>query len=114
MLALSLGADTYKLKFGHHGANQPVRNEVTGRVEITSQNHGFAVDAESLARVGGRVTHVNLNDGSLEGFVHPGKQIVCVQFHPEASPGPHDADYIFRQFVDRVAARKPIDLEVLA
>ncbi len=113
MLALALGADTYKLRFGHHGANLPVMNHPAGRVEITSQNHGFAVEARSLERVGGTVTHVNLNDGSLEGFLHRDKQIVCVQFHPEASPGPHDADYMFRRFVDFVEQRKPIDEAVL-
>lgn len=109
MLGLALGAKTYKLKFGHHGANQPVRNEITERVEITSQNHGFAVDADSLKKVGGTVTHVNLNDGSLEGFMHKDKQIICVQFHPEAAPGPHDAGYLFERFVAAVAAKRRID-----
>lgn len=112
MLALALGAKTYKLKFGHHGANQPVRNEITGRVEITSQNHGFAVDIESLRKVGGTVTHVNLNDGSLEGFLHKQKQILCVQFHPEAAPGPHDAGYLFERFVAAVAAGRSIDTDL--
>lgn len=112
MLGLALGAKTYKLKFGHHGANQPVRNEITGRVEITSQNHGFAVDADSLRKVGGTVTHVNLNDGSLEGFMHEDKQILCVQFHPEAAPGPHDAGYLFERFVAAVAAKRRIDRSV--
>ncbi len=102
MLALALGATTYKLAFGHHGANVPVRDEDTGRVLITSQNHGCAVDAAALARVGGRPTHVNLNDGSLEGFTHAGHAITAVQFHPEASPGPHDAAGLFRAFVEGV------------
>lgn len=103
LLALALGAQTYKLSFGHHGANMPVLNHISGRVEITSQNHGFAVDAASLERAGGTVTHVNLNDGSLEGYLHRDHRIACVQFHPEASPGPHDAGYLFRRFVEVVA-----------
>jgi len=102
LLALAMGAQTYKLSFGHHGANMPVLNRVSGRVEITSQNHGFAVDAASLERAGGTVTHVNLNDGSLEGYLHRDHRIACVQFHPEASPGPHDAGYLFRRFVEGV------------
>jgi carbamoyl-phosphate synthase small subunit len=114
MLGLALGAETYKLRFGHHGANVPVLNKPADRVEITSQNHGFAVSQESLEKVGGVVTHVNLNDNSLEGFMHPDKRIVAVQFHPEASPGPHDADYVFRRFIDAVRSGKPIDLDLLA
>lgn len=113
LLALALGAQTYKLRFGHHGANVPVRIESTGRVEITSQNHGFAVDVPSLRRVGGRVTHVNLNDGSLEGFIHPDKRLMAVQFHPEASPGPHDAGYLFRRFAGAVTRGAAIDAELL-
>ena len=100
MLGLALGAETYKLKFGHRGANQPVRNEATGKVEITSQNHGFAVDAESLAATGATITHVNLNDQTVEGFTHPGEALFSVQYHPEASPGPHDATYLFDCFRD--------------
>lgn len=98
LLALALGATSYKLKFGHRGANQPVQNLSTGKVEITSQNHGFAIDTGSLEQVGGSVTHVNLNDGTLEGFVHKTMPIMAVQYHPEASPGPHDAAYLFDQF----------------
>jgi carbamoyl-phosphate synthase small subunit len=113
LLALALGATTYKLGFGHHGANLPVYNRPAGRVEITSQNHGFAVDAESLLRVGGAVTHVNLNDGSLEGFVHGDLRLMAVQFHPEASPGPHDAGYLFKRFATAVAARQAIDAGIL-
>jgi len=113
LLSLALGAKTYKLKFGHHGANLPVINQQTGRVEITSQNHGFAVDAESLERVGGTVTHVNLNDGTLEGFLHRDHGIIAVQYHPEASPGPHDARGMFRRFVDSVAEKKPLDVDTL-
>lgn len=100
LLSLALGAKTYKLKFGHHGANHPVLNVETGRVEITSQNHGFAVDIPSLEAVGGRVTHINLYDRSLEGFAHPEKRVFAVQYHPEAAPGPHDSGYLFEQFID--------------
>lgn len=113
LLALALGAETYKLKFGHHGANLPVLNQPAGRVEITSQNHGFAVEAESLARVGGVPTHINLNDRSLEGFVHPDHGIAAVQFHPEASPGPHDAGYLFRRFVQIVGAKQSVDAQMV-
>ena len=113
MLALAMGADTYKLRFGHHGANVPVMNQPAGRVEITSQNHGFAVDVPSLERLGGVVTHVNLNDGSLEGFAHPGLRTLAVQFHPEASPGPHDAGYLFDRFAHAVETGAAIDDELL-
>ena len=98
MITHALGGTTYKLKFGHRGANQPVLNVATGRVEITSQNHGFAIDADSLARRGGTVTHVNLNDKTLEGFVDADRALLAVQYHPEASPGPHDATYLFDCF----------------
>ncbi|MBT3199275.1 MAG: glutamine-hydrolyzing carbamoyl-phosphate synthase small subunit [Phycisphaerales bacterium] len=100
MLSLALGATTYKLKFGHRGINQPVRNEATGKVEITSQNHGFAVDDESLRATGAQVTHMNLNDDTVEGFTHPEHAIFSVQHHPEAAPGPHDATYLFDCFRD--------------
>ncbi|MFQ5494827.1 MAG: glutamine-hydrolyzing carbamoyl-phosphate synthase small subunit [Phycisphaerae bacterium] len=113
LLALALGATTYKLKFGHHGGNQPVLNRPAERVEITSQNHGFAVDAASLKRVGAEITHVNLNDRSAEGFVAPDQQILAVQFHPEASPGPHDCTYVLSQFADAVARKEPLGLRVL-
>ena len=98
LLGLALGAQTFKLKFGHRGANQPVRNLTTGRVEITSQNHGFAVSTDSLESGGGVPTHMNLNDKTLEGFVHKDWPILAVQYHPEASPGPHDATYLFDCF----------------
>jgi carbamoyl-phosphate synthase small subunit len=103
ILALALGARTYKLPFGHHGANHPVKDRATGRVEVTSQNHGFAVDAESCAAAGLEVTHVNLNDGTCEGLRHRSLPVFSVQYHPEASPGPHDAHYLFRRFVDLMA-----------
>jgi len=98
MLALAMGARTYKLKFGHRGVNQPVRNRATGKVEITSQNHGFAVEESSLQATGAPITHVNLNDGTVEGFTHSGQALFSVQYHPEASPGPHDATYLFDCF----------------
>jgi carbamoyl-phosphate synthase small subunit len=94
LLGLAIGADTFKLRFGHRGGNHPVRDIETGRVEITSQNHGFCVNPEGVERAGGRVTHVNLNDGTLEGFVHPDLGVIAVQFHPEAAPGPHDSAHL--------------------
>jgi len=100
LLGLALGATTYKLKFGHRGGNQPVQNLDTRKVEITSQNHGFAVDTESLREVGAEPTHINLNDQTLEGFRHGSEPIFAVQYHPEASPGPHDARYLFDCFVE--------------
>ncbi len=99
LLARSLGAETFKLKFGHHGANHPVRDERTRKVEVTSQNHGFAVDRASLAATGAEVTHVNLNDDTVSGFVHPDKRVMAVQYHPEASPGPHDSHHVIQQFL---------------
>ncbi len=102
LLALALGATTYKLKTGHHGANHPVLDRETGRVEITSQNHGFAVDGNSLAAAGARATHVSLYDSSLEGFTHDDLAAFAVQYHPEASPGPHDSSYLFERFARRV------------
>ena len=105
LLALAIGATTYKLKFGHRGINQPILNTTNGKVEITSQNHGFAVDAASLERHGGEATHMHLNDQTLAGFRVKGKPIFSVQYHPEASPGPHDASYLFDQFVASMRAR---------
>jgi len=106
LLALAVGASTYKLKFGHRGINQPVLNTQTGQVEITSQNHGFAVDPDSLRAAGGVPTHVHLNDGTLSGFRMADKPVFCVQYHPEASPGPHDGSYLFDDFIDAMRARR--------
>ena len=108
LLGRAIGATTYKLKFGHRGGNQPVKNLETGRVEITSQNHGFAVDQKSLESHGGVVTHLNLNDGTVEGFRHQTLPAFCVQYHPEASPGPHDAAYLFDAFVEMMKTKKPV------
>jgi carbamoyl-phosphate synthase small subunit len=111
ILGLAIGAKTYKLKFGHHGANHPVRNERTGRIEITSQNHGFAVDGESLIGAANRrygqvkVTHVHLSDGTIEGFELPDCNAKAIQYHPEAGPGPHDAVYLFKEFVRCIRPR---------
>lgn len=98
LIGLALGGKTFKLKFGHRGANQPVKNLITGRVEITSQNHGFAVDIDSLDKNDVEITHINLNDNTLEGFRHRKLALFAVQYHPEASPGPHDASYLFSEF----------------
>ena len=94
ILGLALGASTYKLKFGHHGGNHPVKDLKTGRVLVTAQNHGFAVDPESLPK-GCSITFKSLNDGTLEGFEAPDRNVRTVQFHPEAGPGPHDARFLF-------------------
>jgi carbamoyl-phosphate synthase small subunit len=105
LLGLACGGKTYKLKFGHRGANHPVINKLTERVEITSHNHGFAVDRDSLNPADVEITHINLNDETLEGFRHRRHPVFCVQYHPEAAPGPHDSHYLFDDFVKLMADR---------
>ena len=106
LLGLALGGRTYKLKFGHHGSNQPVQNLATRRVEVTSQNHGFAVDQETLDPELVEVTHMNLNDNTVEGFRHKKYPLFAVQYHPEAAPGPNDANYLFSNFVKLMKENK--------
>ncbi|HWB83734.1 MAG TPA: glutamine-hydrolyzing carbamoyl-phosphate synthase small subunit [Bryobacteraceae bacterium] len=106
LLGLAVGGKTYKLKFGHRGANHPVRNELTKRVEITSHNHGFAVDPDSLNLNEVEVTHINLNDQTLEGFRHRNHPVFCVQYHPEAAPGPHDSHYLFDEFTKLMSEKQ--------
>ena len=105
IMGLALGGKTYKLKFGHHGGNQPVMDLTTRKVEITAQNHGFAVDADSL-KGAAELTHVNLNDNTVEGLAHRELPIFSVQYHPESSPGPHDANYLFKRFTDLMAKHR--------
>ena len=105
IMGLALGGKTYKLKFGHHGGNQPVMDLTTRKVEITAQNHGFAVDADSL-KGAAEVTHLNLNDNTVEGLTHRELPIFSVQYHPESSPGPHDANYLFRRFTEMMAQHR--------
>lgn len=106
MLGLALGGRTFKLKFGHRGGNHPVRYEKSQGVEITAQNHGFAVDAASIPDPDVEITHMNLNDSTLEGIRHRRYPVFSVQYHPEASPGPHDPDYLFDQFIEMMRAWK--------
>ena len=105
ILTLALGGSTYKLKFGHHGGNQPVINLDTRKVEITSQNHGFAVKGDSMNDQIG-VTMIYLNDKTVEGIRHKFHKVLSVQYHPEASPGPHDSDYLFEEFMDMMKGDK--------
>lgn len=103
LLALMYGARTYKLKFGHRGANQPSKDVRTGRVYITSQNHGFSVDTDSLQATGLRVTQVNANDGTVEGLEHHERPVFSLQYHPEACPGPRDTSHLFHRFEEALA-----------
>jgi len=100
IIGLALGAETYKLKFGHHGSNHPVKNQETGLIEITAQNHNFAVNPDTLDKAGFTQTHINLNDHTVEGMAHKELPVFSVQYHPEASPGPHDSVYLFKCFYD--------------
>jgi len=100
LCGLALGGKTFKLKFGHHGSNHPVKNLLTNQVEITAQNHGFCVDPHSLRSSEVEITHLNLNDQTNEGLRHKNLPLFSVQYHPEASPGPHDSHYLFTQFTD--------------
>ncbi len=106
LCGLALGGRTFKLKFGHHGANHPVKNLASNKVEITAQNHGFAVDPDSLPASDVEITHVNLNDHTNEGMRHRSLPLFSVQYHPEASPGPHDSHYLFKQFTDMMKETK--------
>ncbi|MBI5701076.1 glutamine-hydrolyzing carbamoyl-phosphate synthase small subunit [Candidatus Saganbacteria bacterium] len=106
LLGLALGGKTYKLKFGHHGGNQPVIDLKTRKVAITAQNHGFAVDIDSIPKGQVELTHINLNDNTVEGMRHLKLPIFSVQYHPEAAPGPHDASYLFDEFVEMMEAQK--------
>jgi carbamoyl-phosphate synthase small subunit len=108
ILGLACGGRTFKLKFGHRGANHPVKNLETGHVEVTSQNHGFSVDPALFERPEFELTHVNLNDGTVEGFRHRELPVVSVQYHPEASPGPHDSHYLFADFVKLMRAHRKV------
>ncbi|MFT5206984.1 MAG: carbamoyl-phosphate synthase small subunit [Candidatus Omnitrophota bacterium] len=106
ILGQALGAKTYKLKFGHHGANHPVMDLTTGKVEITSQNHGFAIDPDSIPGDKVKVTHISLNDQTCEGIEHTELPLFSVQYHPEAAPGPHDSGYLFERFIQKIEAAK--------
>ena len=99
MLSLALGAESYKLKFGHRGANQPIQDLRTKKVEIASHNHGFCIDADSINNEIAEITHLNLNDLTVAGIKHKKQPLFCVQYHPEAAPGPHDPFYLFEEFI---------------
>jgi len=106
LFALANGADTFKMKFGHRGFNHPVREIATGRIDFTSQNHGYAVSRESLAKTDLMITHEEINDDTVEGVRHRNYAAFSVQYHPDAAPGPHDADHIFDEFIDLMAAHQ--------
>jgi carbamoyl-phosphate synthase small subunit len=113
MLGQAFGGKTYKLKFGHHGGNHPVKDLKTGKVAITVQNHGFCVDIDTLDKNEIEITHINLNDMTLEGMRHKKLPIFSVQFHPESAPGPHDAEYLFGRFVDMMKCPKRYTLNAI-
>ena len=100
MISLAYGAKTYKLKFGHRGGNHPVKNLATGKIEITSQNHSYAVDAASIEGTGLTITHINLLDNTVEGVECKEDKVFSVQYHPESAPGPQDSSYLFDRFID--------------
>lgn len=104
ILGLAAGGQTFKMKFGHRGGNQPVKNLLTGNVEITAQNHGFAVDLSTVPLGTFVATHINLNDQTLEGMAHSCYPVFSVQYHPESSPGPHDSRYLFERFIEEINA----------
>ena len=102
MIALAYGAKTYKLKFGHRGGNHPVKNLITGKVEITSQNHSYAVEADSVFGTGLEITHINLLDHTVEGLRSEKDNVFSVQYHPESAPGPEDSGYLFDEFIENM------------
>ena len=106
LLGLALGGRTYKLKFGHRGANHPVKDLATGKIEITTQNHGFCVDVDSFPGNAAEITHLNLNDKTVEGMRHKTLPVFSVQYHPESSAGPHDSRYLFDRFLEMVRKNK--------
>jgi carbamoyl-phosphate synthase small subunit len=113
IVGLAMGGESYKLKFGHHGCNHPVKHLESGVIEITSQNHNFALKPASLEAEGIEITHLNLNDGTVEGMQHLEKKVFSVQYHPEASPGPHDSLYLFRQFYQMMNGKQQSQLSLL-
>jgi carbamoyl-phosphate synthase small subunit len=106
MLGRALGADTFKLKYGHRGGNQPIQDLRTTKLEIASHNHGFCIDADTVAPAVAEVTHLNLNDNTVAGLKHKQQPLFCVQYHPEAAPGPHDPFYLFKEFIELMEANQ--------
>jgi carbamoyl-phosphate synthase small subunit len=106
LLGLALGGNTYKLPFGHHGGNHPVKDLATGKIEITSQNHNYAVKADTVEPAGVEITHLNMNDMTVEGMRSSRHRFMSLQYHPEASPGPHDSHYLFQRYIDTMLGSK--------